>query len=108
MFEEMEARKTMDEDLTFEKMLITFHRYLAQDDCVEVIQTSRGYAVIEWDDRLESWTGIEHCPSPAKLHEILLAHAASFLEYGFTSGSRELTDEERKDIEKQQNTIIVY
>ena len=103
MFEEMEARKTMNENLTFEKVLGLFRDYLAQDDCVEVVKTSRGYAVIEWDDRLESWTGIEHCSLPAKLHEILLAHAASFLEYGFTSGSRELTDVEKHKIQMQLN-----
>ena len=106
MFEDMEARKTMNKNLTFEKVLGMFRDYLAQDDCVEAIKTSRGYAVIEWDDRLESWTGIEHCSSPAKLHENLLNRMASFLEYSFTSGGRELTDEEKNQIEKQQKLLL--
>lgn len=96
----------MDEDLTFEKVLAAFHDYLAQDDCVEVAKTSRGYAVIEWDDRLGSWTGIEHCSSPAKLHENLLNRMACFLEYGFTSGKRLLSPTEKLQIKEQVRTLL--
>ena len=33
--------------LSFDKVLAAFADYLAQDDCVEVVKTSRGYAVID-------------------------------------------------------------
>lgn len=88
-------------DLTFGKVLAAFEEYLSQDDCVEVIRTSRGYAVIEWDAQLGSWTEIEHCPSPAVLQENLLSHMTSFLEYGFTSGNRKLTENEQEQIQAQ-------
>lgn len=95
-----------NENLTFEKVLAAFRDYLTQDDCVEVIQTSRGYAVIEWDERLENWTEIEHCTSPAKLHENLLNRMACFLEYGFTSGKRLLSPTEKLQIEEQVRTLL--
>lgn len=88
-----------NETLTFEKVLASFQNYLVQDDCAEVIQTSRGYAVVEWDDRLGSWTEVDHCPSPAVLQENLMNHMASFLEYGYTSGNRQLTDAEKNKIQ---------
>ena len=90
-------------DLTFGKVLAAFEEYLSQDDCVEVIQTSRGYAVIEWDARLSSWTEIEHCPSPADLQQALLEAMASFLEYRYTGGDRELTDAEKQNIKNSLN-----
>ena len=87
---------------TFEKVLAAFHDYLTQDDCVEVTQTSRGYAVIEWDDLLGNWTEIEHCPSPTDLQQALLEAMASFLEYCYTSGDRELTEVEKEQITQIQ------
>ena len=89
------------EDLTFENVLAVFANYLAKDDCVEIIKTSRGYAVIEWDDCLGSWIEIQHCPSPVALQENLLGHVASFLEYGYTSTHRKLTEIECEQIRSQ-------
>ena len=94
------------EVLTFEKVLAVFQDYLTRDDCVELIQTSRGYAVIEWDERLVNWIGIEHCPSPAVLQENLLSHMAAFLEYRLTSGGRELTETEKSQIRQQQKRLL--
>lgn len=92
--------------LNFEKVLAAFQDYLSQDDCVEVVKTSRGYAVIDWDDHLNTWVQIEHCPSPADLQQALLDAMASFLEYRCTGGNRELTDAEKKSITEQQQSIL--
>ena len=54
---------------------------------MEFIKTTRGNAVIEWDNRLGSWTETEHCPSPAALQDNLQKHMISLLEYGYTSAT---------------------
>ena len=90
-----------NENLIYSKVLAAFADYLKQDDCVEVVKTSRGYAVIEWDERLGSWTEIEHCPSPVALQENLLSHIVNFLEYGCNSKNRKLTGKEREQIQAQ-------
>lgn len=70
--------------LDFNCVMSTFQTYLAKDDCVEFIKTTRCYAVIEWDNRLSCWTEIEHCPSTAALQDNLQNHMVSLLEYGYT------------------------
>lgn len=70
--------------LDFNSVMSTFQTYLAKDDYVEFIKTTRGYAVIEWDNRLSSWTEIEHYPSTATLQGNLQNHMVSLLEYGYT------------------------
>lgn len=84
---------------TFEKVLEAFERYLTKDDCVEVVKTSRGYAVIEWDPCLQSWIEISHCPTSTDLQDALISHLESFLEYGFTSEEIALTELETKELE---------
>ena len=92
--------------LNFEKVLAAFEEYLSQDACVEVVKTSRGYAVIDWDDHLNTWAQIEHCPSPADLQQALLDAMASFLEYRYTGGDRELANAEKTQIAEQQNALL--
>lgn len=95
-----------NENLDFEKVLAAFQDYLAKDDCVEVIKTTRGCAVIQWDDRQNNWEEIEHCPSPAILQQTLLDTMATFLECGYTSGKRDLTDAEKHEIQALLNQYI--
>ena len=42
--------------LTFEKVLEVFQDYLTKDSMYEIVTTSRGYTVLEWDSQLEDWT----------------------------------------------------
>lgn len=93
--------------LNFEKVLTAFQDYLSQDTCVEVVKTSRGYAVIDWDDHLNTWVQIEHCPSPADLQQALLDAMASFLKYCYTSGNRKLTDAEKQSIKNRLGTVSI-
>ena len=93
-------------DLTFDKVLATFRDYLSKDEWVEVVKTSRGYAVIEWDDHLNSWVQIEHCPSPTALQKALFENMADYLEYSYTFGARELTAMEKMQIAEQQKALI--
>lgn len=95
-----------NENLTFDKVLAVFQDYLAKDDHVEVIETSRGYAVIEWDDRMENWAEIEHCPLPVVLVQILLNTMASFRECGFTAGKRDVTEKEKNHIAAELASVF--
>ena len=41
--------------LTFEKVLETFGDYLAQDKSCEVLNTSRGHLVVDWESCKNDW-----------------------------------------------------
>ena len=47
--------------LTFEKVLEVFKNYLTEDDMYEVIFTSHGYTLLEWDRQCGEWTGVKLC-----------------------------------------------
>lgn len=41
--------------LTFEKVLTVFKDYLAEDTIFEILMTSRGYTIMEWDEKTRDW-----------------------------------------------------
>ena len=55
--------------LTFERVLEVFKEYLAEDEMYEVINTSHGYAILEWDSQREDWTGIQRCETPEEMRD---------------------------------------
>lgn len=52
--------------LTFEKILTVFREYLNKDERYEILITSRGYTVMEWDSVRKDWAGAQFCPTPEK------------------------------------------
>ena len=44
--------------LTFEKVLETFEDYLAQDKSCEVLDTSRGHLVVDWEGCKNHWVTV--------------------------------------------------
>lgn len=70
--------------LTYEKVLEVFREYLEEDTSCEVVSTSRGYAVMLWDDRQETWYDIETAPTPEALRDILLGNYEGYLIYKMT------------------------
>lgn len=90
----------VDRPLDFNSVLAAFKAYLAKDDCVEVVKTSRGYAFIQWDNCLENWIEIQHCATADILQSILLGSLDSFLEYGYTGDGTKLSDAEITEIKK--------
>ena len=90
----------VDNHLDFNSVMSTFKAYLAKDDCVEVVKTARGYAFIQWDNRLENWIEIQHCATADILQGILLGSLDSFLEYGYTGDGTKLSDADRAEIKK--------
>lgn len=87
--------------LTNETVLKVFEGYQRADPDVEVIQTSRGYTVLTWDNGQEDWSSSVVCATPEKLRDKLAANYMSFLQLKATQGRRDLTPQERQSIDAE-------
>ena len=81
--------------MTIEKVLNVFSGYLKQNTAVEVVETTRGHAVMIWDSRMKDWSDVYHCPTAKVLMNTLLNCKEVFDEECFTRGERDLADDER-------------
>ena len=91
--------------LTFEKVLSGFQSYLAEDTMYEVLLTSRGYTVMEWDDKAQDWDSAKICHTPEDLKNYLLDAYSGYLAYKITLGRRSVTDDERQKIKAQADAM---
>ena len=83
--------------LTFETVLTVFQAYLEKDPAYEVVQTSRGPTVLEWNPPGDSWCDAHLCRTPEELRDTLLDSYANYLEYAeLTQGRRDLTQAEAR------------
>ncbi len=87
--------------LTFERVLAVFKDYLNEDNRYEILMTSHGYTVMEWDSARQDWADAQACPTPERMKDILLDALAGYLEYKTTLCSRPLADGERLTIQEQ-------
>ena len=92
--------------LTFEKVLEVFADYLDSDDMYEIVMTSHGYTVPEWDDRQEDWTNAKRCRTPKDMADILLYAYTGSLEYQATLARRELTEDDLAQVEAQRQIML--
>ncbi|MBD5095303.1 MAG: hypothetical protein HDT26_13725 [Subdoligranulum sp.] len=92
--------------LTFEKVLDAFKDFLATDDMFEVVMTSHGYAILEWDSRMKNWIEAKCCATPQDMAEILLNNYIGTLEYQVTLARRELTEDDLAQIEAQRQIML--
>ncbi len=92
--------------MTFEKVLDVFQAYLQEDTICEVIKTKRGYTVMFWDERERDWFGIKHCNEPQDMVDIFLIGYSDMIEQDYTKNRRELTEEERSDIETRCKKLV--
>ncbi len=83
--------------LTFEKILTVFRDYLNKDERYEILITSRGYTVMEWDSVQKDWAGAQFCPTPEKMKNILLEAFTGYLEYQVFLGNAHMTPEDIKN-----------
>lgn len=72
--------------LTFEGVLAVFADYLQEDTRYEVLSTSRGRTVMEWDCVQRDWAGAQLCATPEELKEALLEAYTGYLEYRALEG----------------------
>lgn len=91
--------------LTFEKVLSAFKNYLSEDTRYEVLVSSHGHTVMEWDDKTQNWVSATLCRTPEELKDTLLDVYADYLGYQTTQGRRSMTDEERRAIKAQVDAM---
>ena len=87
--------------MTFEKVLQVFHDHLQEDSMYEIVTTSHGYALMEWDETEQNWNDSHHLPTPEVMMERLLNAYRMFLMWQTLSSTdrEELNDAERKRID---------
>ena len=92
--------------LTFEKVLEVFNDYLDDDEMYEVVFTSHGYTLLEWDRQCGDWTGVKLCPTPEALVNALMYGYTGLLEYRATLGRRELNDNDRVQVDTARQAML--
>jgi len=92
--------------LTFEKVLEVFKDYLAEDIRYEIVMTSHGYTVLEWDSRANTWVGEELCATPEIMRDVLLDNFTGYLEYKAIIANGEVSEDEQIRITKQRQRLL--
>ena len=92
--------------LTFEKVMAVFKDYLSEDTRYEIVITSRGYTVLEWDSIANTWAGEELCATPEIMSDVLLNDFTGYLEYKAIIESGEITETEQARITEQRQTLL--
>lgn len=67
--------------------------------------TKRGYTVLVWDRRAQIWIDAQICKTPKDLTNALLDAYANYAEYNMTLARRNITPEEKAEIQRQQNVF---
>lgn len=94
--------------LTNEKVLDVFKDYLAADDVCEVVLTSRGYTVMQWEPQQNEWRDVQYCATPEDLRDALLSVYNEYLSYKCLSkGQDEPTPEQQEEIRKKCNALYM-
>lgn len=89
--------------ITYEKVLETFKDYLIEDDSCEVLHTSRGYLVVDWESNKSSseWVTSRLCQTPEHLRDVLRSRYEEYQGFQLTNGyKRDVTSQEEQDIER--------
>jgi len=92
--------------LTFEKVLEVFKDYLAEDTRYEIVMTSHGYTVLEWDSRANTWVGEELCATPEIMRDVLLDSFTGYLEYKAIIANGEVSEDEQIRITEQRQRLL--
>ena len=92
--------------LTYEKILEVFGGYLTEDDSCEVLSSSRGYLVVDWNSAADRWITTRLCQSPEQLRDALRSHYEEYLGYQRTGEyKRELLPSEDADIRRMGESM---
>ena len=92
--------------LTFEKVMAVFQDFLKESGAFEIVITSHGYTILEWDDRCEDWTGTRLCPTPEIMADALIYDLTCWLEYKATLARRELTYDDLSKVSIQRQAYL--
>ena len=89
--------------MTYEKVLAVFQDYLAEDKACEVLTSSQGYLVVDWDSRKKDseWVTSRLCQTSEHLRDVLRSRYEEYQGYKLTGGyKRELLPSEDVDIRR--------
>ena len=94
--------------LTFEKVLEVFRDYLIEDKSCEVLHSSRGCMVLNWENCLQNdWVSAQLCRTPEDLRDILRFSYVEYEGFRLTNGfQRDLTEQEVQDIERMGLELV--
>ena len=86
--------------MTFENVLEVFREYLSEDSSCEVLDTTQGYLVVDWESNKNNWITSRLCQTPAQLRDTLRSRWEEYQGYRLTNGyKRDVTEQEEKEIE---------
>lgn len=92
--------------LSYEKIFDVFKQFLEENGIYEVVQTSQGYTVLEWDARGKEWISATLCATPEEMAETLLDDLTGYLEYKATLGRRDLTCDDMAQVSAQRQIYL--
>ena len=92
--------------LTFVKVMDVFKDYLAEDTRYEIVMTSHGYTVLEWDSSANTWAGEELCATPEIMRDALLDCFTGYLEYKAITTNGEISEAEQVGITAQRQVLL--
>ncbi len=92
--------------LTFEKVLEVFKDYLVEDTRYEIVMTSHGYTVLEWDSRANTWAGEELCATPEIMRDVLLDDFTGYMEYKAILATGRVSEADQARINAQRQAFL--
>ena len=72
----------------------------------EIVSTSHGYTILEWDACCQEWISVKLCTTPNDMAETLLEHFTNYMEYKATLGRRELTEDDLAKVGEQRQIML--
>ena len=64
--------------MTFENVLEVFREYLSEDSSCEVLDTTQGYLVVDWESNKNNWITARLCQTPEQLRDTLRSRWEEF------------------------------
>lgn len=92
--------------MTFEKVLEVFREYLKEDSSCEVLNTSRGYLVVDWESSKNGWVTSRLCLTPELLRDTLRTHWEEYQGYRLSGGyARDVSEQEEQEIKRRGEAL---
>ena len=92
--------------MTFEKVLEVFREYLKEDSSCEVLNTRRGYLVVDWESSKNGWVTSRLCLTPEKLRDVLRSSYEEYQGYRLSGGyARDVSEQEEQEIKRRGDAL---
>ena len=88
--------------MIFENVLEVFQKYLSEDSSCEILNTSRGYLVVDWESNKNNWITSRLCQTPEQLLDTLRSRWEEYQGYQLTDGyKKDMSEQEEQEIKRQ-------